>query len=287
MSEHHEHHEKEHHSEHHAEHHEKKSSTAFIALSALLVGTVLVLAFNFMQQAQVNSMLDRQSALLSLSGAGTGTGAINMSGWTADEIMNYEMHAIIPARLGGNTQASNNSGTTALLSEIIPKGVPRIYGSELGISFDDISASNPQKTEATIALLGAFDTQNSGKFITLSGELKQRYIKIASQISCEYCCGAESIIFSNGEAACGCAHSFAMRGVARYLLANHASEFTDEQILEELGKWKTLFFPTILAQKAAVLEQQGIELYYINLASNKYRNIEKGAASDGSMVGGC
>ncbi|MBS3058151.1 MAG: hypothetical protein J4478_02000 [Candidatus Diapherotrites archaeon] len=261
MSEHHEHHEKEHHSEHHAEHHtahaEGKGSSSFIVLSILLIGIIMVMAFNFMQQAEVNSLLDRQNALLSLSGAGQGN------------------------------SAGNASGTTALLSEVIPSGVPRVYGSELGISFDDISASNPQKTEATIALLGAFDTQNSGKFITLSGELKQRYIKIASQISCEYCCGAESIIFSNGEAACGCAHSFAMRGVARYLLANHASEFTDDQILEELGKWKTLFFPTILAQKAAVLKQQGIELTYINLASNKYRNIEKGAASGGSMVGGC
>jgi len=36
-----------------------------------------------------------------------------------------------------------------------------------------------------------------------------------------------------------------------------------------------------------VLEAQGIELNYINLASNKYRGIEKGQQASGGMVGGC
>ena len=44
-----------------------------------------------------------------------------------------------------------------------------------------------------------------------------------------------------------------------------------------------------MAQKAAVLKSKGIELNYINLASNKYRGIEKGVevGSSGAMVGGC
>ena len=41
-----------------------------------------------------------------------------------------------------------------------------------------------------------------------------------------------------------------------------------------------------MTQKAGVLKQKGIEFNYINLASNKYRGIEKGATG-GSMVGGC
>ena len=77
-----------------------------------------------------------------------------------------------------------------------------------------------------------------------------------------------------------------MRGLAKYLITKHGSEFTDDQILEEMGKWKVLFFPEIHMQKAAALKQNGIELNYINLASNLYRNIEKGA-SGGAMVGGC
>ncbi|PIZ81916.1 hypothetical protein COX98_01850, partial [Candidatus Pacearchaeota archaeon CG_4_10_14_0_2_um_filter_30_11] len=96
-----------------------------------------------------------------------------------------------------------------------------------------------------------------------------------------------SIIFNNGERACGCAHSFAMRGLAKYLLRNHP-DMTNDAILSELGKWKVLFFPDIHEQKAQALEANGIDsTNYINLASNLYRGIEQGQTSGGSMVGGC
>ena len=167
-------------------------------------------------------------------------------------------------------------------SEIIPTGIPAVYGNELGISYDDVSPSDPRKADATIGVLSKFDNS-----ITLTGSDLQRYIDIGLQISCEYCCGADSIIFSNGQAACGCAHSYAMRGLAKYLIKNHGTEFTDDEILEELGKWKVLFFPGVHETKAAVLKSKGIELNYINLASNKYRGIETGQQSSGSMVGGC
>jgi len=116
----------------------------------------------------------------------------------------------------------------------------------------------------------------------------ERYIRIGSSISCEYCCGAQSIIFSNGERACGCAHSYAMRGLAKYMLIEHP-DVSDAVILEELGKWKVLFFPGVHEQKAQALEAQGIDSKnYINLASNLYRGAEKGqTGSGGSMVGGC
>jgi len=165
-------------------------------------------------------------------------------------------------------------------SEIIPSGTPKFYGQELEVSYDDVSPSNPQLADLTIEKLAEYD-----KTITLEGELLQRYITIGSSISCEYCCGAQAIIFSNGQAACGCAHSYAMRGLAKYLLTEHP-EMTDMQILEELGKWKVLFFPEIHEQKVAALKEQGIEVNYINLASNKYRGIEQGITG-GSMVGGC
>lgn len=166
------------------------------------------------------------------------------------------------------------------LQDVIPGGIPEIYGKELGVSFDDVSASNPRLADATIEKLGSLDNS-----ITLEGDDLKRYIAIVSQISCEYCCGAKSIIFDNGQPACGCAHSYAMRGLAKYLIENHGDEYSDDEVLEELGKWKTLFFPTQLTQKAKVLADNGIELNYINLASNKYRGIEKGVS--GGMVGGC
>ncbi|MBI4439703.1 hypothetical protein HY638_01915 [Candidatus Woesearchaeota archaeon] len=180
-------------------------------------------------------------------------------------------------------QPVEQSGNSELQSQITPKGIPDIYGKELGVSFDDVSADDPKKADATLGKMGTLDRQ-----ITLSGDNQKRYISIASKISCEYCCGADSVITSDGKAACGCSHSAAMRGIAKYLIKNHPTEYTDDQILEEMGKWKTLSFPGKISAKAEVLQGKGIELNYINLASNKYRGIENEAAASGSgMVGGC
>ena len=181
----------------------------------------------------------------------------------------------IPGTIGTGNVISSVSA-----SEILPKGIPAVYGKELGISYDDVSASNPTLADATMAKLTEYEDMQ------LNSEQMTRYVKIGSMIACEYCCGAETLVFSNGQAACGCAHSYAMRGLAKYLLTKHP-DMTDDQILEELGKWKVLFFPGVHEQKAAVLKSKGIELNYINLASNKYRGIEKGQASGGEMVGGC
>lgn len=154
--------------------------------------------------------------------------------------------------------------------DILPKGIPEIYGMELGVSYDDVSPADQKKADAIISRLGTLDQQ-----IILKGDELKRYIAVASRISCEYCCGVDSIIFSDGRAACGCQHSFAMRGLAKYLIKNHGNEYTNDQVLEELGKWKTLFFPSKMAEKAMILKGKGVELNYINIASNKYRGAEK------------
>jgi len=185
-----------------------------------------------------------------------------------------------------NYLPSGNGGIgTVSASEITPTGVPAIYGEELGISYDDVSPYGPQKADATIRLLGNID-----RVETLDEAQTQRYVDILynmhNGISCEYCCGARSIIFENGQPACGCAHSYAMRGLTKYLIKYHGDEVTDEEILSEVGKWKVLFFPGILEGKANVMDSQGIDVNYISLTSNQYRGIEKGQAY-GEMVGGC
>jgi len=190
-------------------------------------------------------------------------------------------------KIYGNPGADINgdtgiTGATILSSDIIPTGVPAVYGSVLGVSYDDVSASNPKLADATIQKLSSYESKE------LNDEQMTRYIKIGSAISCEYCCGADAIIFPNGQAACGCAHSYAMRGLAKYLLINNP-EMSDYEILSELGKWKVLFFPGIHEQKAKVLEANGIDSTdYVNLASNLYRGAEQGQiSSGGEMVGGC
>jgi hypothetical protein len=184
----------------------------------------------------------------------------------------------------GSTGFATGVGTVSAASDIIPTGMPAVYGSEIGVNYDDVSPSNPQGANMAIAKL-----KNLDNTITLQGTDLERYISVVSQISCEYCCGAKSIIFEDGKPACGCAHSYAMRGLAKYLITEHGAEYTDEEILSEIGKWKVLFFPGIHEGKAQALEAQGIDSTdYVNLASNKYRGIEKGQASGGGgMVGGC
>lgn len=175
--------------------------------------------------------------------------------------------------------------------DVLPKGVPAIYGKELGISYDDVSPNDPTQADATIRKLAQFDQD-----ITLSGAELDRYInvlyKLNNGLSCEYCCGARAVIFADGQPACGCAHSYAMRGLTKYLITTHEAEYTDEQLQEEAGKWKALFFPGQMQLKAQVLSAQGKEATITNLASNKYRGIEQGAkvsggSSGSGMVGGC
>jgi len=136
----------------------------------------------------------------------------------------------------------NGINGNAVASNVVPKGTPALYGEELKVKYDDVSASNPKLADATIQKLSSYEDKS------LNTEQMTRYIKVAGSISCEYCCGAQSIIFSNGERACGCAHSFAMRGIAKYLIIEHP-DMSDEDILRELGKWKVLFFPGIHSKK--------------------------------------
>ena len=190
----------------------------------------------------------------------------------------------------GNSNLSGQAATglsavSASALDVLPKGTPDIYGSALGVSFNDVSVSNPQLADATMAKLSKYED------IQLDNATMDRYIKIGSSIACEYCCGAQTLVFGNGERACGCAHSYAMRGLAKYLLTEHP-DMTDLEILNELGKWKVLFFPGVHEKKAEVLKANGIDYTnFVNLASNLYRGAENQATTSSSggsqMVGGC
>lgn len=127
----------------------------------------------------------------------------------------------------------------AIHSEIIPSGVPEIYGEELSVSFD----GDPN---SMIAVLRGYEDTS------LDEEQMERYIDIGLRISCEYCCGVKAIIREDGSRACGCAHSYSMRGLAKYLILNHPDEYSNDDILMELGKWKATYFPKQTISKAVV-----------------------------------
>jgi hypothetical protein len=127
----------------------------------------------------------------------------------------------------------------AIKSEILPSGTPAIYGEELGVAFDS-------DTDSMTNILRKYEDH------PLNEEQMGRYKNITLSISCEYCCGVKALIFENGVRSCGCAHSYAMRGLAKYLLINHPDDYTNDGILMELGMWKATFFPKQTISKAVV-----------------------------------
>jgi hypothetical protein len=193
--------------------------------------------------------------------------------------------------LKGGTKLTGNLAEDAV-KLVFMTGVPEVYGKELNVTYDGVQPS--------IDLLKQYDPDYGNKKLNLSAEEKQRYIKILLNVSCEFCCGAESIIFKDGSAACGCAHSQAMRGLTAYLLKNHGSEYSDDEISRELAKWKSRYFPKQMVQKMSKQLISGsytpdIAALLLNVKLPKY----DGAASAGSaplpseienapgMVGGC
>ncbi len=195
--------------------------------------------------------------------------------------------------------SGNSAGLAGNLSEdavklALRRGIPLVYGEKLGVSFDQV--------EPAMNILKQFDPTYGRQKIALSGEKLQRYVKIGSQIACEFCCGATTLVRSDGVAACGCAHSQAMRGLAAYLLQNNAAEYTDEQILRELARWKGLFFPQAMVSKISEQLKSGsytpdIAALLLDIAVPKYDSSSVGAAAPASapaagqslpsQVGGC
>ncbi len=151
-------------------------------------------------------------------------------------------------------ELTGNSNIDAQLL-VFSKGTPKIYGDELNITYPD--PRNAKHMNQMLAILEDYD--RGKKTINLTGENLQRYIKLGTipTIACEFCCSVKTLIRKDGSAACGCAHSAAMRGLMRYLILNHGDEYTDEEILNEVIKWKALTFPKQMMKRYVEQEKAG------------------------------
>lgn len=245
----------------HAEHHihhtqnaDEKISPLLYALIFLSIGLVI---FNQIQISELASALSAPASSSALSA--------------------------VP-KLTGNAESD-------AIAIVLAKGVPPVYGPELGVSFDDPVAG--------MDVMKNFDPTYGANKIVLQGADLQRYIKMGTvpSIACEYCCGATTLVDSSGRAACGCAHSWAMRGLMAYLIKNHGAEYSDEQITQQAMKWKALFFPKQMVSK--FMEQSQTGKYTPDMAAilsgvdlsklGNLKNADFGTAlsSAPNMVGGC
>lgn len=132
-------------------------------------------------------------------------------------------------------------------AEVIPSGVPATYGVALNVSFDQVQDS--------INVMRNFDPTYGEDKITLTGVDLERYTQVGSATACLYCCTATTLLKPDGTAACGCAHSQAMRGLAAYLIINHPGDYTDEELVEELNRWRAVYFPGQTLTQALIERQ--------------------------------
>lgn len=172
---------------------------------------------------------------------------------------------------------------------VISRGAPGIYGQELGVSFDS--------AEQSINIMRQFDPDYGTQKIVLTGDDLRRYIDVGLKIACEYCCGAKALVFEDGRAACGCAHSIAMRGLLAYLIKNHGTEYTNDELLREMARWKGVYFPKQMMKKMAEGLQNGdfapdiaalvLGLKLPDYGSGKEAPLPSEIQNLPNMVGGC
>ncbi len=146
---------------------------------------------------------------------------------------------------------------------LIPTGVPE-YGNDLGVTFDDPIKSLTYLHRTVYPQIKS-DLQKDP-------ELWQRYLNLATKpvgISCEFCCGVGPIgISKQGELKCGCSHNPAVQALTMWLIKN--TKYNDAEVLREVLRWKTLWFPKNMIELG--MKASG-------------GNIDTGALPE--MVGGC
>ncbi len=121
---------------------------------------------------------------------------------------------------------STGDAVQDLLNNLVPTGTPS-YGAEAGVSFDDP--------------IGAQNAWQKGLGIQLSASEQERWNRIANSFTCDYCCGSPQrpTIITN----CGCAHSRAAQGMAKWFIKYHGTQYSDEEIYGEMARWYALWYP--------------------------------------------
>lgn len=124
-----------------------------------------------------------------------------------------------------------------VMAIMFPTGTPE-YGKEMGVSFDEPVKSLELMANAYPSLKNEVKTKHP--------DIWKRYLTLAAAprgISCEYCCGVgPQGISAEGESLCGCSHAPAVQTVTLWLMLNRP-DYSDAEILREVMRWKTMFFP--------------------------------------------
>lgn len=121
---------------------------------------------------------------------------------------------------------STGDAVQDLLNNLVPTGTPW-YGTAAGVSFDDP--------------VGAQNAWQKGLGVQLAPAEQERWNRIVNSFTCDYCCGSPQrpTIITH----CGCAHSRAAQGMAKWFVKNYGSQYSDEEIYGEMARWYALWYP--------------------------------------------
>jgi len=121
---------------------------------------------------------------------------------------------------------STGDAVQDLLNNVLPTGMPW-YGEQAGVNFDDPVGS--QKRWATY------------RSLQLSSIEQERWDRIVNSFTCDYCCGSPQnpTIITR----CGCAHSFAAQGMAKWFIKYYGDNYSDEEVYGEMARWYALWYP--------------------------------------------
>ncbi len=201
-------------------------------LSALVVITILVIANQFLIGASGFAVASSGGSSVTLSegftyGSKTTLKPMPVAAGEQPRIAGYRS-IVKSLPTISETQIKQSTGDVVqdLVNNVIPSGTPW-YGQETGVSFDDP--------------LTAQKLWGNGQSIQLDSAQTERWNRIINSFTCDYCCGSpqQPTIITR----CGCAHSQAAQGMAKWFIQNYGDKYSDEEIYGEMARWYALWYP--------------------------------------------
>lgn len=280
----------------------EKLSYGFVALIAVLI------LFNQFQISQVNALASGTASSVNSFVKSVSTKTLSLGSGKGGIVIGPQLNPdgrttkLVEWTTISETPAPKSTGNPAqdAIAASVPTGTPFYVlegpGSEKikGATFDDPITS--QKVWASLLGSKRFGTANA---IQLTPEEEQRWQKLTSAFTCDYCCGGPNSVTTINR--CGCAHSYAWQGMAKFFI-KHYPQYTDEQIMGEMTKWKGLWYPKGMIQDYLVYTGQqdastlthggsvGIRQQFLQQAPNAQQQTHAQATPLDelpSMVGGC
>jgi hypothetical protein len=205
----------------------------FMVIAIILTGILII--FNQIQLSAISSSFDSLTGSTSKSTIFFGLGGKKSIDLSSVDVTEITSTAMALASLFPELDSIKNEQDAIAI--MIPTGTPEYSEALGGITFDDPVTS--------MEYLAKWYNTLKQEVQQNDPQTWQRYLNLAAAprgISCEFCCGVgPQGITADGNLKCGCKHNPAAQAIALGLMKN--TDYSDAQILREVMRWKTMFFP--------------------------------------------